>query len=103
MITNAGILAGSAAVLVALALAGQAHSEPSHMGHCPALAVGIADGSADPCSGWGHFNTNPRADLIDGDPYTGRVPIRPTLDAAKARVSRRRLSDIGLFGCKIFG
>jgi hypothetical protein len=100
--TKAGIFAGSAAVLAVLALASPVYPETSiEMGYCTA---GIAAGLADPRTGW-HRNapglTGVR--MIDVDVYTGRVPIRPTLEAVKSRTPRRRLSDVGLFRCRTLG
>ncbi len=103
MITNAGLVAGSAAVLAALAMAMASPSYPktsAGIGYC----AGVAGGLADQCSGW---DPDPPGlagvRMIDIDIYTGRVPIRPTLEAAKSRLPRRRLSEVDLFGCGTLG
>jgi hypothetical protein len=102
MMSKAGIIAGSAAVLAALALASPVYPETStEMGYCTAV---IATGLAGPCTGRRRNApglTGVR--MIDVDVYTGRVPIRPTLEAVKSRTPRRRLSDAGLFGCRTLG
>jgi hypothetical protein len=103
MITNAGLVAGSAAVLAALAMAMASPGFPktsAGTGYCS----GVADGLADECSGWGRDPPGlAGVRMIDLDIYTGRFPIRPTLDAAKARLPRGRLSDVGSFGCRTLG
>jgi hypothetical protein len=99
MIPNEGIIAGSVAILVALALASQAHPEPSYLD-----CTGLFAARADPSSEWEHLHAAPQAiELIDVEVYTGRVPVRPILDAAKSRAPRRRLSNLGLFGCDTIG
>jgi hypothetical protein len=103
MIKNAGIFTGSAVVLAGLVLASQAHPEPSDMS-CTGVSAEIAKALSDPRSGCGHLRTNPPGiKMIDVDVYTGRVPIRPTLDAAKSKAPRRRLSNVGSFGRNVFG
>jgi hypothetical protein len=98
--TNAGLVAGSAAVLAALAMASPVYPKTTTgTGHCIA---GIAVGVADQCSDWGRDARDlAGVRMIDVDSYTGRAPIRPALEAARAKSPRRRLSDVGLFGCRM--
>jgi hypothetical protein len=99
MITNAGLIAGSAAVLAAaLAMSSPVYPKATNMGDC----ARVADGLADPCSGRGAPGLA-GVRMIDVDVYTGRFPIRPSLEAVKSKSPQRRLSCVDLFGCRTLG